>query len=219
MIMDEPTAGLDPQASVEVMELAQKLHINGTTVIISTHDMDLAYEWADTVRVIAKGGIVYSGSSEGFYEDIDKVIGCGLLRPSTFNMNKELSFLKGTPESPYPRSVSEYISKFGADTCGNGRLFCVPYKNGDISECIARAVAEAGQNARIGVYGTEARGAVTDVEARTDFYFDGIDSCLSEAVLGRDSVLLYDEVYEPYLKEKMDRLALFGSSIERQVIG
>ena len=52
MIMDEPTAGLDPQSSMEVMELAEKLHLRGVTVLISTHDIDLAYGWADRINVL-----------------------------------------------------------------------------------------------------------------------------------------------------------------------
>lgn len=43
LVMDEPTAGLDPQMALELMELAEQLHHNGTTVVISTHDVDLAY--------------------------------------------------------------------------------------------------------------------------------------------------------------------------------
>ncbi len=63
MIMDEPTAGLDPQASMEVMELAEKLHLQGVTVLISTHDVDLAYGWADKVNVLRKGKMVFDGTS------------------------------------------------------------------------------------------------------------------------------------------------------------
>ena len=47
LVMDEPTAGLDPQMASELMELAEQLHHSGTTVVISTHDVDLAYSWAD----------------------------------------------------------------------------------------------------------------------------------------------------------------------------
>lgn len=67
--MDEPTAGLDPQMAIEVMELAEQLHNRGTDVIISTHDVDLAYSWADDIHVLRKGKVIYSGDPEGFYSD------------------------------------------------------------------------------------------------------------------------------------------------------
>ena len=51
LVMDEPTAGLDPQMALELMELAEQLHNNGTTIVISTHDVDLAYAWADEIHV------------------------------------------------------------------------------------------------------------------------------------------------------------------------
>ena len=54
LVMDEPTAGLDPQMSLELMELAEQLHHSGTTVVISTHDVDLAYAWADEIHVLLK---------------------------------------------------------------------------------------------------------------------------------------------------------------------
>lgn len=54
LVMDEPTAGLDPQMAIEVMELAEQLHNRGTDVIISTHDVDLAYSWADDIHVLRK---------------------------------------------------------------------------------------------------------------------------------------------------------------------
>ena len=219
MIMDEPTAGLDPQSSMEVMELAERLHLEGVTVIISTHDVDLAYAWADGVRVLRHGHMIYGGDSEGFYEDIDNVLLSGLLRPSTFSMNREISSISGVDESPYPKTVSEYLAKFGGGNGVTGRIFCIPYSGGPVGDRYAEAVREAGDVARIGLYGTESRYAATDESEKIDFYFDGIDSCLSEAVLGRDSVLIYDSVYEPMVREKAGRLSVFGADIDMQVIG
>ena len=219
MIMDEPTAGLDPQSSMEVMELAERLHLEGVTVIISTHDVDLAYTWADGVRVLRHGHMIYGGDSEGFYEDIDNVLLSGLLRPSTFSMNREISSISGVDESPYPKTVSEYLAKFGGGNGVTGRIFCIPYSGGPVGDRYAEAVREAGDGACIGLYGTESRYAATDESEKIDFYFDGIDSCLSEAVLGRDSVLIYDSVYEPMVREKAGRLSVFGADIDMQVIG
>ena len=65
LVMDEPTAGLDPQMALELMELAEQLHHAGTTVVISTHDVDLAYAWADEIHVLRMGHLIYSGLQDG----------------------------------------------------------------------------------------------------------------------------------------------------------
>lgn len=219
MIMDEPTAGLDPQSSMEVMELAEKLHLKGVTVMISTHDVDLAYSWCDTINVLRRGKDVYSGSSEGFYGDLENVYLCGLLRPSTFSMNREICRLSGLPESPYPKNVSQYLAKFRGGGRETGTLYCVPYaEGGDAAASLGEAVSAAGDGARVGIYGSDVRDAVSGGRLPVDFYFDGIDSCLTEAVMGRDSVLMYDAIYEPTVEEAAARLLGMGAEVRREVL-
>ena len=214
MIMDEPTAGLDPQASMEVLELAQKLHLQGVTVLISTHDIDLAYGWADSVNVLRHGKKVFSGTSEEFYSNQEEVHLCGLLSPSTFNMNREISSLRGVAESPYPRNVSQFLSKFGK--AGAGRVFCVSCPEGQACDRYDEAVKEAGPDAKIGVYGSDTRYGLSG--KRIDYYFDGIDSCFTEAVLGRDALLFYDPIFEPLIGEQAEILRGFGSDIRLEEI-
>ncbi|MBQ5483302.1 MAG: ABC transporter ATP-binding protein, partial [Candidatus Methanomethylophilus sp.] len=185
------------------------LHLQGVTVLISTHDIDLAYTWADSVNVIRHGKKVFSGTSEEFYSNQEEVHLCGLLSPSTFNMNHEISALRGVPESPYPRNVSEFLSKFGK--AGAGRVFCVSCPEGQACDIYDQAVKEAGADAKIGVYGSDTRYGLAG--RKIDYYFDGIDSCFTEAVLGRDSVLFYDPIYDPLIKERAGILREFGSDI------
>ena len=53
LIMDEPTAGLDPAGVEALLETLADLHSAGTTLLLSTHDVDLAYRWADQVAIVA----------------------------------------------------------------------------------------------------------------------------------------------------------------------
>ena len=78
LIMDEPTAGLDPQMTHELMELTDELVHLGTTVIISTHDVAMAYSWAEELHVLQNGRLVFSGNSEEFFIDPVKVHLAGL---------------------------------------------------------------------------------------------------------------------------------------------
>lgn len=215
LIMDEPTAGLDPQAYMEVMELAERLRLMGVTLIISTHDVDLAYSWADKVHVMNAGKHVYEGSSEGFYRDPAAVRACGLFRPAVYEMNDALSRMSGSAPDPYPRTVGEYLAKFGGSGKA-GTVYCVscPSDGEGVAERYAEEVSRAGEDSRRGITGMDSRDAVSAARLKADFYFGGIDSCLAEAVLGRDSVLIFDKVYAPLVKERAERIRSFGADVE-----
>jgi len=66
IILDEPLSNLDPVGADEVMDLLNELNYFGKTIIISTHDVDLAYRWADYVFIMTNQQM----SGEGIPEDI-----------------------------------------------------------------------------------------------------------------------------------------------------
>ncbi|MEU8519869.1 ATP-binding cassette domain-containing protein [Streptomyces sp. NBC_01216] len=57
LIMDEPTAGLDPHGQERLLEVLARLRDSGTTVVMATHDVDLALRWADDAAVLAPQGL------------------------------------------------------------------------------------------------------------------------------------------------------------------
>jgi cobalt/nickel transport system ATP-binding protein len=57
LILDEPTAGLDPAGVEALLTALAGLHAAGTTLVLSTHDVDLAFRWADDVAVVADGTV------------------------------------------------------------------------------------------------------------------------------------------------------------------
>ncbi len=61
ILLDEPTAGLDFVGITSMLTLLNRLHQAGTTIVISTHDTDLAYEWAEDAWVIMNGRIAAQG--------------------------------------------------------------------------------------------------------------------------------------------------------------
>lgn len=67
LIMDEPTAGLDPQGQTEILELAHSLHEQGTTVILVSHQMDQVARYADTVLVLNHGQLVFTGTPRNLF--------------------------------------------------------------------------------------------------------------------------------------------------------
>ena len=69
MILDEPTSNLDPASSEEIMDMLDELNQGGKTMIISTHDVDLAYRWADEVILMKDGGVLRRGTGQEVFGD------------------------------------------------------------------------------------------------------------------------------------------------------
>ena len=62
VFVDEPTAGMDPQARRDTWDLLRELRADGVTVVLTTHYMDEAESLADTVHIIDRGQLIASGS-------------------------------------------------------------------------------------------------------------------------------------------------------------
>ena len=62
VVLDEPTAGLDPQGRRSVWDLVAEMRAAGVTVVLSTHYLDEAEQLADRVVVIDHGQVIASGS-------------------------------------------------------------------------------------------------------------------------------------------------------------
>jgi ABC-2 type transport system ATP-binding protein len=69
VFLDEPTAGLDPQARRATWDLVRDLRADGVTVVLTTHFMDEAEQLADDVHIIDRGRVIASGSPEALCRD------------------------------------------------------------------------------------------------------------------------------------------------------
>ena len=70
LVLDEPTAGLDPLGRKELMDLFKKLHRSGMTIVLVTHLMDDVAEYANQVYVMEKGRLVKSGKPSDVFQDV-----------------------------------------------------------------------------------------------------------------------------------------------------
>jgi len=106
LIGDEPTAWLDQSHAGKVMELFHKISKQGTTVIISTHDTDLAFSWAEEIILLGNGKLLGIGPAEAVFLDKGLLTAAGLSRPlllEIFILLKERG--RVTNEVPAPRTL------------------------------------------------------------------------------------------------------------------
>lgn len=71
LVLDEPTAGLDPIGRKELMNLFKKLHQDGITIVLVTHLMDDVAEFADQVYVMEKGKLVKGGKPNLVFQQVE----------------------------------------------------------------------------------------------------------------------------------------------------
>ena len=94
LILDEPTAGLDPKGSKEILDAVKNLHEKrGITVILVSHSMEDVARLADRLIVMHQGGVAMSGTPREIFSQTKTVEGLGLKAPQisyVFAQLKEL---------------------------------------------------------------------------------------------------------------------------------
>ena len=89
IILDEPTAMLDPSGRREVLETLKKLNAQGKTILLITHYMDEAVQ-ADRVIVMDNGNIKLDGTPKEVFRNIDEIKKYGLDVPQVTELAQEL---------------------------------------------------------------------------------------------------------------------------------
>ena len=107
LVLDEPTAGLDPSGRKELMRLFEELHRAGMTIVLVTHLMDDVANFADTVYVLDKGRVVKSGQPAQVFQDLDFMESIQLGVPKITKFAHELAE-KGMTFSHYPITIEEF---------------------------------------------------------------------------------------------------------------
>ncbi|MBY0009298.1 ATP-binding cassette domain-containing protein [Paenibacillus typhae] len=82
LILDEPTAGLDPQSAHSLLQLVQQLRAEGITLIIGTHELDALLPLADQAVVMHRGTVHYNGPAAPLAADHQLLRSAGLEPPA-----------------------------------------------------------------------------------------------------------------------------------------
>jgi len=109
LLLDEPTAGLDPTAVGEALAALARLQAADSTVVMSTHDVDLALRWADEVAVVVDGRVV-QGAPDVVLGDDPLLARARLDRPWALTVGARLQALGLLPDGVLPRDADALVA-------------------------------------------------------------------------------------------------------------
>ena len=90
MILDEPASALDAVHTKKVHELIRRLTEQGITVLMSLHDIDYAWFWADEIVLMDRGRVIRQGTPREVCEDEAALRQVGLERPAVLRIYEKL---------------------------------------------------------------------------------------------------------------------------------
>ena len=67
ILLDEPTSELDVKHTLEILEILQGFKKQGKTILVSIHDLNLARKFCDTISILSRGKLFYSGAPENAF--------------------------------------------------------------------------------------------------------------------------------------------------------
>ncbi len=108
LVLDEPTAGLDPQGRKELMSLFKQLHLSGMTIVLVTHLMDDVADYATAVNVMEKGNLVLSGTPKDVFQKVaflkEKQLGVPKITEFALQLRE-----KGYSFESLPITIEEFV--------------------------------------------------------------------------------------------------------------
>ena len=107
MILDEPASALDAVHTKKVHELVNRLTEQGITVLMSLHDIDYAWSWADEIVLMHEGKVIRQGTPREICEDENVLKKAGLERPAVLRIYEKLINKGMLSGSEIPGSMDE----------------------------------------------------------------------------------------------------------------
>ena len=112
MVLDEPTAGLDPQGVVDLSVLLNELNDEGITIIISTHEVDLVPNYANKVFVLVDGKLIGEGTPKEIFSKPEILEKANLKVPIVTDLFQQLENEGFDMQGDYPLTIDEAKEKF-----------------------------------------------------------------------------------------------------------
>jgi cobalt/nickel transport system ATP-binding protein len=196
LVFDEPTSGLDPAGSEELMDLLDELHHDGKTIIISTHDLELAYPWADRAILLLNGMILQEDVPEVAFGDPTLVRLAHLSLPTLLELSQELQARGIFQRIQKPKTILDMIHAIEhlANTPSSlknsfGTIWVYDIDNRNDERDLASDLREAKASMAVGAMGTRAKQCVEQAQISLDFSYGVIDKCILRALRGEDTLI------------------------------
>ncbi|MBR4580145.1 MAG: energy-coupling factor transporter ATPase [Lachnospiraceae bacterium] len=90
LILDEPTAGLDPQGRDEILNMLKNFNKDGMTVILVSHSMEDIALYADRLIVLDKGKVLFDADTKEVFSHVEKLEEIGLAAPQVTYLMRDL---------------------------------------------------------------------------------------------------------------------------------
>ena len=115
IVFDEPTAALDPLNAEMLEEVLEKLAAQEKTMLISTHDVDFAYRWAERALVFCDGQIIADALPVEIFNDAEILRRANLKKPMMLEVYNAMVAKGMLPEDQaYPKDVAAFKHLLGA---------------------------------------------------------------------------------------------------------
>lgn len=115
IVFDEPTAALDPLNAEMLEEVLEKLSTQEKTMLISTHDVDFAYRWAERALVFCDGQIIADAPPVEIFNDAEILRRANLKKPMMLEVYNAMVAKGMLPEDQaYPKDVAAFKHLLGA---------------------------------------------------------------------------------------------------------
>lgn len=113
LVLDEPAAGLDPLGVQRLLDSLQSLRAAGATIVISTHNVDLAYSWADEIIILDEGRVSARGHPTIAMRDPAEMRAAHLRVPWVLELGRRLLRDGGGPidADALPRTFEQLIER------------------------------------------------------------------------------------------------------------
>jgi len=194
LVFDEPTAGLDPSGSEDIMDLLDELNQGGKTVIISTHDIELAYPWANRAILLVEGKILQEDIPEVAFGNPDLIRKARLSMPTLLELYGEMGKRGLSLPDRKPHTVFEMMHaidvafKTSPYRAEPGSITIGDVDNLDRETLVAWRAAHP--RTTIGAMGTRAKERASQERLIPEFTYGVIDKCILRALRGQDSLIL-----------------------------
>ena len=194
LVFDEPTSALDPDSARSIMDLLDELHHAGKSIIISTHDVELAYTWADRIVLMNEGRIILCTKPTDAFSDKEVLAEAKLSKPVLVEPNDALRELGMAQSEKIPRSVLDIVGMLAMEhhCCCDRRApgFIVLADAGSLNEMLPERIARDEAITIIGGMGSAAKKQAHNCKISLTYTHGVIDKCLLKAISGHNSLII-----------------------------